>query len=169
MTLTILALIVIAAIICAVQALRASRLLVSALWLAGTSALVSLLLYLLGAHEIAVIELSVGAGLVTILFVFAISVAGDEAMDARGVVPRPLAIVLVAAAVLALGWMALSQVNLNAAITTDSELLSDQLWQQRGLDVLVQIALIFGGVLGVLGLFADAKPGHADSSKEARS
>lgn len=169
MTLLIFALIVIAAIVCALQALLAKRQLVSALWLAGTSALVALLLYLLGAHEIAVIELSVGAGLVTILFVFAISVAGDEVLDARGVVPRPLAIALVVVAALALAWMALSQFSVGAPIAASNAALSEQLWQQRGLDVLVQIALIFGGVLGVLGLLADAKPRRADSTEEAHS
>jgi Tfp pilus assembly protein PilV len=30
------------------------------------------------------------------------------------------------------------------------------LWQARGLDVLVQIVLIFAGVLGLLGLLAEA-------------
>ncbi|MHB1482597.1 MAG: hydrogenase subunit MbhD domain-containing protein, partial [Bellilinea sp.] len=66
-------LIAVVTIVCAILAVRASRLLVSALWLAATSALVALEMYLLGAPEIAVIELSVGAGLVTILFVFAIN------------------------------------------------------------------------------------------------
>ena len=47
------------------------------LWLAAVSALVGLLLYQLGAWEIAVIELSVGAGLVTVLMVFAITMIGD--------------------------------------------------------------------------------------------
>jgi hypothetical protein len=31
------------------------------------------------------------------------------------------------------------------------------LWQQRGLDVLAQIVLIFAGVLGLLGLLAEAR------------
>jgi len=53
-------------------------LIASALWLAGVSALVSIMCYLLGAYAVAVIELSVGAGLVTVLFVFAISIAGEE-------------------------------------------------------------------------------------------
>lgn len=163
------ALIALATVVCAVQALRASRLLVSALWLAGCSALVALMLYLLGAHEIAVIELSVGAGLVTILFVFAISVAGDEVMDARGVVPRPLALALVIAAALGLAWMTLNHFAVVPQVTAGNEALTDQLWEQRGLDVLVQIALIFGGVLGVLGLLADAKPHHSEASEEARS
>ena len=77
------ALLVAGAVVCAFQALRASHLLPSAIWLAGVSALTAITLYTMGAHEIAVIELSVGAGLVTVLFVFAISIAGDDAMDAR--------------------------------------------------------------------------------------
>jgi hypothetical protein len=85
------------------------------------------------------------------------------------VVPRPLAIALVVVAALALAWMALSQFSVGAPAAASNEALSEQLWQQRGLDVLVQIVLIFGGVLGVLGLLADAKPRHVDSSEEAHS
>lgn len=152
-------LVALGAIVCAVMALRTARLLVSALWLAGASALVAFLLYLLGAHEIAVVELSVGAGLVTILFVFAISVAGDEAMDIRTIVPRPLAIALVLLAAVAIGWFTLGQPGLTAPVapTAGDAPLVNALWQQRGLDVLVQIVLIFGGVLGVVGLLADTK------------
>lgn len=53
------------------MSLRAKSLLASALWLAGVSARVAALLYDLGAHEVAVVELSVGAGLVTVLLLFA--------------------------------------------------------------------------------------------------
>jgi uncharacterized MnhB-related membrane protein len=88
-------LIVIGLLGCAIQAVRASRLLISALWLAGASALTALLMYLLGAPEVAVIELSVGAGLVTVLFVFAINIAGEERLDIMPVMPRPLAWLLV--------------------------------------------------------------------------
>jgi len=34
---------------------------------------------------------------------------------------------------------------------------AEMLWQQRGLDVLVQIVLIFAGVLGLLGLLAEVE------------
>ena len=82
-------LIIIGMLLCAVMAVRTQRLLVSALWLAGASALVSLWMYILGAPEVAVIELSVGAGLVTVLFVFAINVAGEGvAPPARDLLPR---------------------------------------------------------------------------------
>ena len=57
----------IAMLACAFMAFRAKQLIVSALWLAGCSAILSILMYLLGAFVVAVIELSVGAGLVTVL------------------------------------------------------------------------------------------------------
>ena len=49
---------IILSVIFAVQAIRAYRLLNSALWLAGVSALVSLIFYLMSATQVAVIELS---------------------------------------------------------------------------------------------------------------
>lgn len=152
-------------LICGIQALRAQRQLVSALWLAGTSALAAVLLYLLGAPEVAVIELSVGAGLVTVLFVFAINIAGDEAVVLKSILPKPLSWILVTAAVLLLGWMILPSLNIPLPAPL-SQSFSTSLWVDRKLDVLLQAALIFAGVLGVLGLLAEEQ---AHPSKEKRS
>ena len=146
------------AVICAVQAVRTPRLLAAAIWLAGVSALVSVALYLLGAHEVAVIELSVGAGLVTVLFVFAINIAGEDAMEARSIVPRPVALVLVIIPVLLLAIMTLPSLAMTAAVDEGS--FAEMLWQQRGMDVLVQIVLIFAGVLAILGLLSDTIPAN---------
>ncbi len=141
-------------LICAAQAVRAPRLLVSALWLAGTSALVALEMYLLGAPEVAVIELSVGAGLVTVLFVFAINIAGEEVMTALPVVPRPLARILVVVSIALLAWMDLDILHIYVP-TLEQSYFKTVLWENRLLDVLLQIVLIFAGVLGVLGLLAE--------------
>jgi len=143
-------------IIAAIQAIRAKKIINSALWLAGVSALLSVLFYLLGAYYIAVIELSVGAGLITILFVFAISVAGEEAMDASPLLPRPLAWGLVILAVLLVCWLILPSYPVNSLSSEPA--FSTVLWEQRGLDVLVQVVLIFSGALGLLGLLAEGKP-----------
>lgn len=148
-------------LVCAVQAIHAKRLLLSALWLAGTSALVALEMNLLGAPEVAAIELSVGAGLVTVLFVFAINIAGEEevAQLARQlpIVPRPLAWTLVLASVLLLGWMNLDVLGIHVEIQQTMEFKA-VLWENRVLDVLLQMVLIFAGVLGVLGLLAEINP-----------
>jgi uncharacterized MnhB-related membrane protein len=150
-------LITVGMVVCAIQAIRVHRLLASALWLAGCSALVALLMYLLGAPEIAVIELSVGAGLVTVLFVFAINIAGEEALPIRRLIPRPLAWLLVAAAAGLLGWMILPGLPALTAGTTQPDF-ANVLWGDRQLDMLLQVVLIFAGVLGVIGLLAEGNP-----------
>lgn len=142
-------------IICAVLAIRATQLLTSALWLAGVSVLTALTLYLIGAREVAVIELSVGAGLVTVLFVFAISIAGEDAMQARPLIPKPLAWLLIALALLLLGFLVTPTGESRSAASETSFITI--FWQERALDVLVQIVLIFAGVLGILGLLSEPK------------
>jgi NADH:ubiquinone oxidoreductase subunit 6 (subunit J) len=138
----------------------------SALWLAGTSALVSVLLYLLGAHEVAVIELSVGAGLVTVLFVFAINIAGEEAIQLHSTLPRVLIWLVVLAAAVLLGAMIFPGVARTAAQPAGAMSFATALWVDRKLDVILQVVLIFAGVLGVLGLLSE---GRAHSQKETRA
>lgn len=149
-------LLVIFAVVCGLQAVRARQLLMSALWLAAVSALVALLLYRMGAYQVAVIELSVGAGLVTILFVFAVAMAGEDAMEARPIVPLVVAVSLIVITVALASWFAFP---VSEPVATAEEVpFSTVLWQERGLDVLVQIGLIFAGVLGVLGLLSREEP-----------
>ncbi len=152
-------LLVIGFIVCAVQAIRAKRLLIAAVWLAGASALVAILLYFLGAQQVAVIELSVGAGLVTVLFVFAIGIAGEEAMDAAPLVPKPVAGAIVILSLLLLAWfdLPLFGIMFPSVPLPRAPTFADALWKFRGLDVLVQVVLIFSGVLGSLGLLSDIK------------
>ncbi len=152
-------LLVIGFLVCAIQAIRAKRLLIAAVWLAGASALVAILLYLLGAQQVAVIELSVGAGLVTVLFVFAIGIAGEEAMDAAPLVPKPVAGAIVILSLLLLTWfdLPLFGIQLPAVPPSGVTSFASALWKVRGLDVLVQVVLIFSGVLGSLGLLSDIK------------
>ena len=145
-----------AAIVFAIQAVRARRLIMSALWLAGVSAMLSIAFYVMGAHQVAVIELSVGAGLVTVLFVFAISIAGGETISARSLLPKPLAWGLVILSALLVGWLALPLDFIEQQVPPEPSF-AFVLWQQRGLDVLVQVVLIFAGVLGLLGLLAETQ------------
>ncbi len=141
----------------AVQSLRAKSLITSALWLAGVSALSAVLFFLYGARLIAVIELSVGAGLVTVLFVFAINIAGDDAIESQPVPPLRWIVPLAVLFVVLLGWFVWPSPVTAPAPAVAEPSLSVLLWQVRGMDLMVQIVLIFSGVLGLLGLLAEAK------------
>jgi uncharacterized MnhB-related membrane protein len=156
---------VVGAVICAYRAMTEARILSSTIYLACVSAAVAMMLYLLGAYQVAVIELSVGAGLVTVLLVYAISVVGDDASDPGPIIPRPVAVGLALLTVVLLGYMAYS---------LPSKMLADRvpplvsaLWQQRVLDVWIQMVLIFAGVLGILGLLAEAKGAHAKTHEQS--
>ena len=144
--------------LCALQAVRAPRLLNSALWLAGASACLAMLLYRLGARQVAVIELSVGAGLVTVLFVFALAVAGEDGMGAPAVVPKPLAWMLAGLVGALLALLLLGGQPVPPAST--AAVAESVTWGARALDLALLVLLIFAGALGVAGLLADEDVGY---------
>ncbi len=154
------ALVLASMLLCAIQAIRSERLLISALWLAGCSALLGLAIALLGAPEVGVIELSVGAGLVTVIFVFAISIAGEEPTPYKSLVPRPLAWVLIGAFLFLLVFLAVPRV-VAPVLSPQSLSVVRAIWEIRALDTLLQVTLIFCGVLGSLGLLAEPRAAKA--------
>jgi NADH:ubiquinone oxidoreductase subunit 6 (subunit J) len=133
-------------LVCAVQTVRAPRLLTSALWLAGVSVSVAMLVFGMSAYRIAVIELSVGGGLVTVLMVFAITMTGKEPSGQVQAVPRPLVLMLAILPALLLSVVLFGRqpgVPVSANTVTSST---------RDLDLIIQVILIFAGGLTVLGL-----------------
>jgi uncharacterized MnhB-related membrane protein len=167
-------LLIVGQLFCAYRAIVAKRILSATLYLAGVSVITSAILYLLGAYQVAVIELSVGAGLVTVLLVYGVSVVGDDALDPLSVISKPLAFFIATAIVVLLGCMAYPLTQGIGTTGGQSDLV-DVLWQQRVLDVYLQIALIFSGVLGILGLLSEQAlpgpekqvPGHTQISRAA--
>lgn len=152
MTTVLYIVLTLSALVCALQALRVRRLLMAALWLAGSSALLAVIFYLMGAYEVAVIELSVGAGLVTVLFVFAISIAGKDIPDMRRVVSKRIVIGLVCLTLCLL--FSLTWTFHPPLVQLREAPFAETLWVNRALDVLTQVVLIFAGTLGILGLLA---------------
>ncbi len=104
---------------------------------------------------VAIFELSIGAGLVTVLFVFAIGIAGEEDTNLRSLVPKTLAGGVTIIMFLLLSWFLLPAQSAQPSLPEQS--VSTVIWEQRSLDVLLQIAIIFSGVLGLLGLLAEIK------------
>jgi NADH:ubiquinone oxidoreductase subunit 6 (subunit J) len=149
---------------CAIQAMRAVRLLNAALWLVGVSLASAALLYQFNATLLAVIELSLSVGLVTILLVFAISMVGADSPDRpqSRFLYWPLVVVML---LLVIGLT----VPLLAVQPKEGEI-SFQIvfWELRQGDVLAQVALIFTGALGVLGLLSESA-GEKSGSPTAAS
>ncbi len=140
---------------CGIQTVRSARPINAALWLAGVSALAAILLYGLGAYQLAVIELSVGAGLVTVLFVFAISLAGDEPQPEQGGVSWLLGTALALACSLLLILFTLPLIGISNPSGDPS--FTETVWHERSLDMLVQIVLLFTCALSVVGLLAQRR------------
>ena len=151
-------------LICAIQAIRSEKLLISALWLAGCSVLLALSIGLLGAPEVGVVELSVGAGLVTVIFVFAINIAGEETSIGGPLVPRTLAWGLMGLFAFLLVWLIVPRLP---APATQSDALPflRAVWEERRLDTVLQVALIFSGVLGSLGLMAERREAEGTDAR----
>lgn len=147
-------LIVAGMLVCALMAIRASRLLFSAIWLAAASALVALLMFMLGAPEVAVIELSVGAGLVTVLFVFAINIAGEEGTNLISTLPKPLTWISIFVFLILVGYFLIPFFS-GSLPSGEASSLSTMLWENRSLDVALLTVLIFAGVLSIIGLISD--------------
>lgn len=145
------------AVVFAIGAIRARKLLGSAIWLAGVSALLAIIFYIQGARQVAVIELSVGAGLVTVLFVFAISISGEDDQQPKPVLPTALTMTLILLfAILMTVFLLISPTGTVTAGEAESTL-AEVIWQQRGMDVLVQVVLIFSVVLGLLTMLAESR------------
>jgi uncharacterized MnhB-related membrane protein len=146
---------VLGAILCAYRMIVSTRILVSTIYLACISACVSIMLYLLGGTQVAAIELSVGAGLVTVLLVYAISVVGDDAIDPASIVPKPLAMIAVLASAVLLAVLAVPVwINAEPVQVIPMQVV---LWEQRVLDLWIQMVLIISGVMGMLGILAEGK------------
>ena len=145
----LIALSLLACVLAAAAAVRARGLLASGMCLAGTSALLALALYLLDAAYVAVIELSVGAGLVAVLFAFSVVGGGGDSFRARPALPRWLAAILVGVPVMLLALL-IVQSGPPRAVTPDHQIgFVETMWNERGLDALGQVLLLFVAAVGV--------------------
>ena len=137
------------------------NLLASAVALALTSAVLTIVLFILGMQLAAVIELSVCAGLVTAVFASAISLTlprEDEAPNKKErlrYLPLPF-ILLVLAAGIVLLWPGMDLPKIMGGDLTGVTA-QQVLWDQRALDILGLALIILAGVLGVAVLFKERK------------
>jgi NADH:ubiquinone oxidoreductase subunit 6 (subunit J) len=158
------------AVVCGALAVRGSRLLATGLWLAGSSASLACGLYLLDAPYVGAIELSVGAGLVAVLLVFAVAGGAERSARSRPALPRVLALALVALPLAVIVWLIWPPPPFTEPHTLAD--LAQTMWQNRGLDQLAELVLLCAGVLGVLTLVGGlpaSDPHEAEKQEEARA
>ena len=149
--------------ICALWAVMATDILKSALALALTSVFLSVVIFLLGSPMAAIFELSVCAGLITVVFISAISMVKPEGhtrgedIDYRRKRSLkkyiPLPVILAAACILL--W--LNRVDFPAFQLADASPGDwvKVMWDERRVDLAGQAIMILVGVFGVVVLFKE--------------
>ena len=152
----------------ALWAVMATDILKSALALALTSVFLSIIIFLLGSPLAAVFELSVCAGLITVIFISAISMVNPEGNNrAEDIAARkrrrlekylPLPALLVVVMVGISLWMR-SRSELPpipvAADVSPLLTLSEVMWDARRVDLAGQAIIILVGVFGIVVLFKE--------------
>lgn len=144
---------------CAFWAVMAPNLLKAAIGLAVTSAILAVVMFRLSAPLAAVFELSVCAGLITVVFISVISLTSPQAGskgDGMKVLRRfaflPL-VVLIAA--VAFGMLDLKpDFSFLPAIAPEGDMRL-LLWGQRQLDLFGQVVVLLAGIFGVVVLFKE--------------
>ena len=123
--------------------------------LAVISAILALVLFRFGANIAGVFELSVCAGLITVLFIATVSLTKDSDKKVESRLPTyfiPLfVLIFIGMDFFIMQWLARSILAAGAPPQTGT--FQKVFWEMRGSDILGQVALILAGVFGILALF----------------
>ena len=152
-------------VVAAAAAVMIRSLLKSAIALAALSIILAIILFLLGTPLAALFELSVCAGLITVIFISAISLTGAKSKEEEDVKTRErrarfikLPIFLIILGVFAsLAWLMNDLFflgNSNPDIST-FQTFKDLFWNLRQVDILGQIIVILAGAFAVVVLFKE--------------
>src|SRR5512138_3517407 len=141
-------------------------LLYGAISLAMASVMLSLVLFSFGANVAAVFELSVCAGLITVLFVSTVSLTKDSDQKTESRLPAwlmtPMLVVFLGDGYFLALWLT-SAVLPVAGPPAVGPSFPETFWGQRFTDVLGQVSVILVGVFGILAMFRVAREGaHHD-------
>jgi len=129
-------------------------LLKAAISLAAASIFLAVIFFRMNAAYAGVFEVSVVAGLITVLFITAIALTrGDEKV--RESKYHLLVFPLFFLALIAIDILVMKNLlgRIPAVTSPETGTFGEILWQQRSFDLIGQIGVIFAGVLAVLALF----------------
>jgi NADH-quinone oxidoreductase subunit J len=126
-----------------------------AISLAIISAVLALILFQFSANIAGVFELSVCAGLITVLFVATVSLTKDSDQKAETRLPTyfvPLfVLIFIGVSYFIVQWLSHSVIA--TGILPPGETFQKVFWEMRSSDILGQVALLLAGVFGILALF----------------
>ncbi|MCL1873912.1 MAG: hypothetical protein FWF85_07335 [Clostridiales bacterium] len=165
MNLPILLLLLGLMVVAAVAAVMIRSLLKSAIALAALSIVLAITLFFLGAPLAALFELSVCAGLITVIFISAISLTGNKPKEEEEEKIRerrarflklPIFLLIIGVFV-SLAWIAnginISGISDPAAPTFQT--FKNLFWNMRQVDILGQVIVILAGAFAVVVLFKE--------------
>lgn len=141
-----------------VMAVMSRSILKSAVFLAIASIMLGVIMYVLGAHWAAVFEISVCSGLVTVIFITAISLSKIKHDEIQKLYEHKkrmsyLPAVLIIGGIILITAALSNNFSLPAAAASASEDFRNVLWDTRQADILGQIIAILAGGIAVVVLF----------------
>jgi len=134
--------------------------------MAVMSALLAIIMFELGANLAAALELSVCAGLITVIFISAISMTKtrtEEENKAREKDRRkrfaflPVILIVAFCAALFIFWPTLNSLIIEPATANELISGSETLWEKRTVDLLGQVIIVLAGVFGILIFFKEER------------
>ncbi|WP_248299403.1 NADH-quinone oxidoreductase subunit J [Halorhabdus amylolytica] len=142
-------------------AVAARDFLVSILSLSSASVALAVYFYLAGAPIAAVFEAVVAAGLVTVLFLFVISLTETDAAERISGAKLPL-VGLALGLLLGVGIVVWVLVDPTVGGRASDVAFAETLWSARSIDLLAVTVLVFVGVLAVVRLTAEQLEPESD-------
>ncbi|MCJ7523780.1 MAG: NADH-quinone oxidoreductase subunit J [Candidatus Aminicenantes bacterium] len=144
-----------------IMAVLSRDLLRSAINLAVASIFLAIIFFRMNAVYAGVFEVSVVAGLITVLFITAIALTrGDQEVveNKRHLLIFPLFFLILVIIDILVMKNLLGKIP--AMVSSETGTFGEVLWKQRTFDLIGQIGVIFAGVLAVLALFRQGEKNH---------
>ncbi|MDR3552339.1 MAG: NADH-quinone oxidoreductase subunit J [Clostridia bacterium] len=166
MNITILIILLAGMVVSAAACVMMRNLLHAAIMLAITSAILAVAMFVLNAPLAGVFELSVCAGLITVIFVSAISMTKTYTKEELKIKSRvrlkrfaflPVVLIVVFVVLCAFIWPHLDASLQAAGIAQAGSNVQDTIWNKRQIDLLGQIIIILAGVFGVVIFFKESE------------
>lgn len=143
----------------ALWTVMAADLLKSAIGLAVTSAILAVIMFRFTAPLAAVFELSVCAGLITVVFISVISLT-RPGVEKTGRAARRFGRYILLPLIVLLAGMALFMIKYPSDLISAKSAAADMrsvLWGERTLDLFGQVVVLLAGIFGVVVLFKERK------------